>query len=328
MINEVRNTVLSILNKNNYGYISPSDFNLFAKNAQMEMYEEYYSSFNKTMNAENGRASGSDYADISKPLMEVLESFLMNDFIVPKVVANPYLPTLTNNFYVPSTTTVGNAAYMINKVIVYTKLIISGFTSNTTPFVLEDFAVDFIVAGVKVGDIVVNSTTYQSSAVISIISTTILILQDDIFQDPLVNEGYTIYDASSYSEAEKVSNSKILLLQNSLLTTPSLIYPSYTNIGELMTLYPTTIQGYGAVRCDYFRYPKVPKWTYITLSNGEPVFDQSQLDYQDFELPTEDSYKLVMKICQYCGISIREMEVTQYALAQEQHEQPSFSVQQ
>ena len=49
MINEVRNTVLSVLNKNNYGYISPSDFNLYAKNAQMEMYEEYYSSFNKTM---------------------------------------------------------------------------------------------------------------------------------------------------------------------------------------------------------------------------------------------------------------------------------------
>ena len=29
MINSVRNTVLAIINKNNYGYISPSDFNLF-----------------------------------------------------------------------------------------------------------------------------------------------------------------------------------------------------------------------------------------------------------------------------------------------------------
>lgn len=44
MINEVRNAVLSVLNKNNYGYISPSDFNLYAANAQMELYEEYYSS--------------------------------------------------------------------------------------------------------------------------------------------------------------------------------------------------------------------------------------------------------------------------------------------
>ena len=45
-------------------------------------------------------------------------------------------------------------------------------------------------------------------------------------------------------------------------------------------------------------------------------------------LTAEDAYKLVMKICQYCGISIREIEVTQYAMGQEQHEQPSFSMQQ
>ena len=49
MINEVRNTVLSVLNKNNYGYISPSDFNLFAENAQMEIFEEYFKNYNKAI---------------------------------------------------------------------------------------------------------------------------------------------------------------------------------------------------------------------------------------------------------------------------------------
>ena len=52
MINEVRNTVLSVLNKNNYGYISPSDFNLFAENAQMEIFEDYFKNYNKAINAE------------------------------------------------------------------------------------------------------------------------------------------------------------------------------------------------------------------------------------------------------------------------------------
>jgi hypothetical protein len=78
----------------------------------------------------------------------------------------------------------------------------------------------------------------------------------------------------------------------------------------------------------YFRHPKVPKWTYISLFSGEPSFDQSQSDYQDFELPNEDGYKLVTKILEYCGISIREMEVTQFGMAQQQHEQPTFSMQQ
>ena len=41
-INEVRNTVLAIANKNNYGYISPQDFNLYAKQAQLDMFEDYF----------------------------------------------------------------------------------------------------------------------------------------------------------------------------------------------------------------------------------------------------------------------------------------------
>jgi hypothetical protein len=57
------------------------------------------------------------------------------------------------------------------------------------------------------------------------------------------------------------------------------------------------------------------------LSGGEPVFDQSQPDYQDFELPFEDEYKLVTKILEYCGMSIRESEVTQFGMIQEQQQQ-------
>ena len=37
MINSVRNTVQAIANKNNYGYISPQDFNLYSQQAQMDL---------------------------------------------------------------------------------------------------------------------------------------------------------------------------------------------------------------------------------------------------------------------------------------------------
>ena len=52
-----------------------------------------------------------------------------------------------------------------------------------------------------------------------------------------------------------------------------------------------------------------------------------QPDYQDFELPTEDEYKLVAKILEYCGISIRETQVTQFGMVQEQQQQPTFKMQ-
>ena len=78
MINEVRNTVLSILNKNNYGYISPSDFNLFASQAQMELYEEMFSAYNKIITMENNRVSGTDYADMKRTYEEAMELFISN----------------------------------------------------------------------------------------------------------------------------------------------------------------------------------------------------------------------------------------------------------
>lgn len=251
MINGVRNTVLSVLNKNNYGYISPSDFNLYALNAQMELYEEYFSNFNKVINDENLRKSGTDYADILKPIAEVIELFTR--------VENPLTQTAvdTNKYFLPSLTTTGDEAYMISNVYCFDK-----------------------VTSARLG------------------------------------------------EAEKVSSGKISLLLNSPLTTPNIYYPAYIMSGNALTVYPATINGVNSVKCTYFSYPKPPKWTYNTLANGEPIFNQSLSDYQDFQLPQEDEYKLAMKILQYCGISIREQQVVQFGMAQEQHEQPTFSQQQ
>jgi hypothetical protein len=247
MINSVRNTVLSVINKNNYGYITPADFNLYAKQAQMEIYEEYYSLYNKTINMENARMSGTDYADIEQPIAEVLESFL--------VTANLSNDT-DNKWFAPSVDTTGNDSYMILRV------------------------------------------------------------------DCLNQSG------SRIGTAEKVSNARIMMLSDSNLTGPSLLYPAYTYEqnaqGEyVIVLYPSTISDTNNydIRCSYFTFPKDPKWTYITLMDGEPMFDQSQVDYQDFQLPLEDEYKLVMKILQYAGISIREQEVAAYAIGQEQSQQ-------
>jgi hypothetical protein len=250
MINSVRNTVLSILNKNNYGYISPSDFNLFAKQAQMEIYEEYYSSYNKTINAENARVSGTEYADIENPIAEVLESFLRNDTLVQVSPA-------TNQYYVPSLTTTGYNFYMISRLTCF---------------------------------------------------------------DPT--------GATRLGDAEKIANARIYMLLDSMLTSPTTKFPAYVIDGDIITVYPDTINGVSSLKCSYFKLPADPKWTYINLPNGEPAFDQSQPDYQDFELPFEDEYKLVIKILQYCGMSIREIQVAQYAIQQEQSENPAFSTQQ
>lgn len=331
MINSVRNTVLSVLNKNNYGYISPSDFNLYAKQAQLEAYEEYFSNYNKTVTAENIRTSGSDYADINKAIGETMEYFLVDDFLKP---FDYDLPSITRNrFYIPSLTTTGNEAYMINRVVCYPNIIKdNSFNDGVSAFRLIDSTATFIADGVKAGDIVANWSVVppQLATIYEVLTNTELFLSADIFTS--TGDDYYIVSAQNYVESEKVSTGKITSLNLSNLTAPSSMFPAYTQDSTLIQLYPFsttfTLGLLGQVKCAYFRYPKEPKWTYITLAAGEPVFDQSQPDYQDFELPQEDEFKLVMKILQYCGVSIRESEVTQFAMAQEQHEQPTFSQQQ
>lgn len=308
MINSVRNTVLSILNKNNYGYISPSDFNLFAKQAQMDIFEDYFYQYNYQIQKENARQSGTGYADIKKGYEEVIEMFSETKYLTHNV---------NNTFYLPAQLYTGDDYYLINKVLGFETTVTSGDITSLLPNGLEDSTADFISDGVQVGDIVFNLRPVAPTfaTVTQILSGNILVLSSDIFT---VNPSSYIIFKPKQNELEKVTQGKITMLNNSLLTAPTRTFPAYTQEGDLLTAYPSTLTE--GILCNYIRYPKDPKWTYQSLTGGEPVFDSSQSDYQDFELPNDDEPSLIMKILQYAGMSIREIQAVQFAQAQDQED--------
>ena len=301
MINSVRNTVLSILNKNNYGYISPSDFNLFAKQAQLDIFEDYFYQYNYQLNKENARQSGTGYSDITKGYGEVINIFSETNFLSHNN---------KNKFFTPSQTTTSDDYYLLNKVLVYTRLLASGTNDTVVVNELRNTTGDFIASGVQVGDVVGNITTNTTAIVTNVNSSSILTLDANIFL--ATGNQYVIYDDSVVNEAEKVTHSKITMLNNSLLTAPSTMFPAYTQEEPTLSLFPVSVNTIGAVQCQYIRYPKDPKWTYINLIGGEPSFDQSQPDFQDFELSISDEPTLVLKILQYAGMSIRELQAVQF----------------
>jgi len=300
MINSVRNTVLSILNKNNYGYISPADFNLFAKQAQLDIFEDYFYQYNTQINKENnrlGRLSGTGYADIKKGLEEVLDSFSVTSFLT-RVNSNIYSLPLDY--------------YLINKIFYYPNQLTSGTTTSLSVGKLDDTNANFLGV-VNIGDIVVN-TTDSTSAFVTVVTNTSLNLSSDIMD---TSENYVIYNNNNIAEVERVSQDKIFYLTNSNLTAPTTQYPAYVLEANNITAYPTTISGVADLQTQYVRYPKDPKWTYQTLTGGQPLFDQSQADFQDFELPLSDETDLVVNILKYAGLSIREAEIVQAATTQE-----------
>ena len=202
--------------------------------------------------------------------------------------------------------------YLINKIFYYPNQLTSGTTTGTTAGKLDDVDANFLGV-VSVGDIVVN-TTDSTSAFVTAVANTSLILSSDII---VSGENYAIYNNKNIAEVERVNQDKIFYLTNSNLTAPTTQYPAYVLEGNNVTAYPTTISGVSDLQTQYVRYPKDPKWTYQTLTGGQPLFDQSQADFQDFELPLSDETDLVVNILKYAGLSIRETEVVQAATAQE-----------
>ena len=129
MIDDVRNTVLAIANKNNYGYISPQDFNLYCQQAQMDMFEDYFYQYNNWITKQNQRVSGSGYADIVKNLEEVIDFFSQEVFLTQVGVANTY--TLPTDYY------------LINKLFYYPNSLATGTNTFVAAFKLTDSAASF-----------------------------------------------------------------------------------------------------------------------------------------------------------------------------------------
>tara|TARA_R110000803_G_scaffold65465_3_gene126595 strand:- start:593 stop:1549 length:957 start_codon:yes stop_codon:yes gene_type:complete len=316
---------MSVLNKNNYGYISPSDFNLFAKQAQLDLFETYFYQYNYQINKENARTSGTGYANITKTIEELIEVFSMTNPLSLSTAP----PTLSNIYYLPSVTTTGDDYYLMNKVLIYNELIYKGTTTTESVSGLEciDALATFITDGVLpgytialvAGGITQYVTVVSVNSETSITTTASVVNSQPWLTKPL---DYCIY-SNVINEAEKVSHSKITMLNNSVITKPTLTYPAYTQEYDLLTAFPPVINNIGQVLTQYIRYPKDPKWTFVSLTNGEPAFDQSQPDYQDLELPLDCEPDLINKILQYSGMSIREVAAVQFAQSLDQADNQS-----
>ena len=230
MINTVRNTVMAILNKDNNGYITPEEFNLFAKQAQLEIFEQYFYDYTNWVNKRNARLANDGYANIQKNIAETIDEFSTSSTLV--------YDAPSQSFALPADW------YYVNVVLFGTK------------------------------------------------------------------------------EIEYVAQNKVMNLLSSNITAPTTAYPAYYQKGDDIKVYPASITS--SVSAMYVRYPLDPKWTYTVVA-GSPIFNQSAVDYKDFELPQSEQNDLVFKILSYAGVNIREAEVVQFATGSDNAEQTKQS---
>jgi hypothetical protein len=224
MINQVYTTVLAIINKDNRGYVSPLEFNLYAELAQMSLFEELFHKYSKSIVKQNARMYHSEYSDIPKHIREVIDVFTNECKLSQNLVSLLWYP-------------------------------------NTTDF-------------------------YR-------------LIKIDYLQ----------------KELEEISKLEVNRVLNNNLIAPTLQYPAYISLNGGYRLYPTTIVGANA-DVTYIRKPKQPKWTYQVVG-GNPLFNPTATDYQDFEFPESMFNDLVVKILGYAGVEIREADIIQVSQGME-----------
>lgn len=225
MINRVRNTVLSVLNKENQGYITPVQYNYYAKQAQTEIFVEIFKEYSDTVNKRNRGLVRTGHSNKLRQLETVIAIFSTESPLTYSVV--------TELFSKPS----------------------------------------------------------------------------DVF-DPSV-----LYLEATGVHIDLVSNLEAKRLNRTLDCAPSLTYPIGVDMDGGYKIYPDTITA--GVTMNYVRYPTDPNWTYLGLSGGEPLFNQSATDYQDFELPDRYEYDLCVRILKLCGVEISKDEIVQFTKAEE-----------
>ena len=109
-VDTVYQRVLALANKEQRGYITPQEFNLFANQAQMEIFEQYFYDLNQFR-----RVPGNDtnYADMVNLLEQKIQIF--EYYFSPSVTANWEDPNLDGEYLFDSW---GDKVYRISQIIV------------------------------------------------------------------------------------------------------------------------------------------------------------------------------------------------------------------
>ena len=244
MINSVRNTVLFLLNKDNRGYISPLEYNQYAKLAQLEIFESYFGDYARQMQLQNTRKRALGYGDI--------------------------------------------VAQTRNKIDVFS-------TSATLTY-----------------------NDVQDGGVASVGEAR------DYFNLP--NNFYRLINLTYNGKVlEEIPKVKFDMIIDSNLNTPSLTYPIYYQQDSRIYARPLSINYTAStpqgseipLMMNYIRKPNDPIWGYNTIQ-GDPVYNSTTST--PFEISEAHEIDLVIKICGYAGLAIREADVVTVMQGKEQQE--------
>jgi len=301
-IDTVYQRVLVIANKEQRGYITPQQFNLFANQAQFDIFENY---FFKLGAIEFSQKNNSQYNDIKKLTIEKIQPFEVSREQLSVTATHAILPT--NLYRLGEVFRDGSAAGLENimveevteKELIQIErsplanynlkrpvLVRDGANTRVYPQHATDGAKQFIKVFTQNGDIDTDaSALVDLGGNISSIEVGQTVTGTDIPTNTTVS-------------AINASTGALTLSQAATNTTADIT----------LTFTATDI------KCNYIRRPYDVSWSYTEI-NSTALYNSASST--DFELHESEENTLVMKILALAGISIQNPELMQVAMAKE-----------
>jgi len=316
-VNKVYRTVLSIINKEGRGFLTPDQFNRIGRQVQLDLLEKAFFDYNKALNKEKGNITNNEYADIPKIIKEKIDIF-SKEAELPitglgaiKKGVNVRVRTTTTGVSIPTqvtagtysnlaTTTTGGGSGLTVTVVAAT----NSFTTITT--VANG-------SGYAVGDVI---TIPQSSMTGANNPYTFPIESTDIIGGNVLlpSDLYRVINISRSNRSvnfDELGKSEYTYVNSSKLTTPSKTYPVYYRGYNGVHISPISLVGEN-VTLDYIKNPNEPYWGYSKNSNNGS-YEYSASSSTDFELHESDEVDLIIKILGFAGVIIKDPTVIQVA---------------
>lgn len=297
-IDRVYQTVLTIVNKEGLGYITPQEFNLYANQAQMEIFEKYF--YDEYREAAKPNLPATYYRD---NLTEKIAIFNREDYLTEvddggsiwkfeaPAISNPKKSEGASFTIVAGANNVYTLGSEMNSIS----------TNNIRVFEDAEGANEFT------GEYEV----FQRNGTRMIYSTANLTDKFALEVEPGLTkyEAYKLislfYQGVNITEVDRTTISHML---RSPLTNPTISQPVFHRVNESagplsdVRVYPYSVDSVSAY---YIRKPKDIAWA---VNDGDKI---------DFELHSSEFPELVIKILAYSGVTINRADIAQFAQNEE-----------
>lgn len=308
-VDQVYKTVLLIINKEQRGYLTPSEFNKLATQVQLDIVDTYFETINQQS---RGPQNDTEYSNRLKTAQESLDTFKE----IGPCTFTPATASTQAFFSTPAASGGASGAQVIatqNTILSYPLTSITQAQVETSNVVVTlespigSPGVPYLDYSITGGALLLTNGAIPTGSQIRIV----------LYPENFYKLGTVLYNGDK--AVEPVQRNELALLNLSSITKPSEYYPVYVYNNNKIIIHPQTINS--NIEATYIRKPNDVIWNFNTSTpvNGYYVWDPDTS--VDFELNKTEQTNVILQILLYAGIVIKDNTIVQAASAEIQKEE-------